>query len=253
MDEVTVQRESGITTLTLNLPEKRNAMTPSLTAAFAAAVSLVRGDPETKVVIVTGAGSAFSAGGDLGTLQGLLGNRPRDNWESMRAFYQQYLSIREIEVPTIAAINGHALGAGLCLALACDMRIAAKGIKLGFTFLSLGLHPGMGATWFVPRLLGTALACELLLSGRVLSAEEAESMGLVNRSVEAGHLAAEVRRLAEAIADKPREALILAKRAIYEGTNSSLMAALDREALSQVLSLDSPEMRWRIEALKHRT
>ena len=144
---------------------------------------------DVRVLVVTGAGKAFSGGGDLGMLARDAGVERRATRRHGRpaARLLQALPRRSatLPIPTIAAINGHAIGAGLCFALACDLRIAAADAKMGMTFTKLGIHPGMGATYFLPRLIGTARACELLFTGRIIDAAEAERLGIVNRVVAA--------------------------------------------------------------------
>jgi enoyl-CoA hydratase len=164
-----VERDAGVAILTFNDPERRNAMTQAMGEAFAECVTELAADPEVRAVILTGAGRAFSAGGDLG----MIGSRAREGAQrpglgrrgirdAMRSFYKLFLSVRDLPCPTIAAVNGAAIGAGLCVALACDVRVASGEAKLGLNFTALGLHPGMGATWTLPRLVGPALAAEIL-------------------------------------------------------------------------------------------
>lgn len=174
--------ESGIVLLTLNLDARRNAMTPELTHEWAEAIAALRTDPLVRVAVVTGAGSAFSAGGDFawidstvhssGTLGALRSN--------MTAFYQSWLSIRSLPIPSIAAVNGAAVGAGLCLALACDLRFASPRASFSVPFTSLGVHPGMAATWLLPEAIGVPRARELFFTGRSVSAHEALQWGLVS-------------------------------------------------------------------------
>ena len=138
------------------------------------------------MVVVTGAGSAFCSGGDTSW----IGSEPDASVDQLRtrmlAFYRAWLSIRRLEVPTIAAVNGPAIGAGLCLALACDLRYAAAGARLGAPFVRLGMHAGMAGTWLLPEVVGTAHARDLLLTGRMVDADEALRMGLVSRVIDPG-------------------------------------------------------------------
>src|SRR5437764_15146067 len=167
------RRDDGVVVLTLALPDRRNAMTGELTSAWGATVAGLRGDRSVRCVVVTGDGSAFCAGGDLSWIAespDLSVDAIRDR---MLPFYRTWLSIRELEAPSIAAINGHAIGAGLCLALACDLRYAARGAKLSAPFTQPGMHAGMAATWSLPEAVGISKARELLLTGRAVDAEEA--------------------------------------------------------------------------------
>ena len=206
--------DEGVAVLTLNLPAKRNAMTPELTRDFRDAVEEVRGRQDVRVLVLTGAGSAFCAGGDLAMLERMMGQAPEQNRREMGEFYRSYLSLLHIEAPVIAALNGTAIGAGACLALACDLRIAAESARLGFTFLNLGLHPGMGATHLLPQIVGPAHAADLIFTGRIVSAAEALTMGLVNKVVPPDKLMTETRSVAREIAGKSPNSVRAAKRAL---------------------------------------
>src|SRR5262249_10307005 len=155
----------------LDDPEARNAMGEEMAAQFLRAAGELKNDRSVRVVVLTGRGRAFSGGGNLDMLETKTRIAKEENQRLMREVYRSFISILEIDVPVIAAVNGHAIGAGLCLALACDLRIASADAKLGLNFVHLGLHPGMGATYFVPRLVGDARAAELLYSGATISAE----------------------------------------------------------------------------------
>jgi len=143
-EHIALTRDDGIVTLTFNRPESRNSMTPAMGEEVIRAVKEVSADADARVLVLTGAGKAFSSGGDLSMLARDAGLR--DEGQSMggspRDFYNQYLTIRQLPMPTIAAINGHAIGAGLCIALACDLRISVSDAKMGMTFTRLGIHPG---------------------------------------------------------------------------------------------------------------
>ena len=244
---------SGIATLMFNRPESRNAMSPAMGDEVVRAVEELRRDDSVRVVVLTGSGKAFSSGGDLSMLardSGVpvagetptMGGSPRD-------FYARYLAIRQLPVPTIAAINGHAIGAGLCIALACDLRIAAADAKMGMTFTRLGIHPGMGGTFFLPRLVGTARACELFFTGRVIDAVEAERLGIVNRTVPRADFDAAVRALATEIATAAPIAVRMVKRAIYRGVEQTLDEMLDLESLQQGLTFGTTDAREGVTAI----
>jgi enoyl-CoA hydratase len=251
-EHIQLTRDGHIATLKLNRPEARNAMTPAMGDDVRRAVEELRADAGARVLVITGEGKAFSGGGDLGMLArdagvsdaagDTMGGAPRD-------FYRRYLSIRSLPIPTLAAINGHAIGAGLCFALACDVRIATSDAKMGMTFTKLGIHPGMGATYFLPRLIGTARACELLFTGRIIDAPEAERLGLLNRVVAREAFPAAVRELAAEIAAAAPIANRLVKRAIYRGVESSLDDALDLESMQQAATFETADAREGIRAV----
>src|SRR6195952_2454826 len=171
----------GVARLVLDNPSQRNAMSDQMTASWVAAVDELAADRSVRVVVVTGEGTAFCSGGNTGW----IASEPDAEVDYLRtrmmAFYRAWLSIRKLEVPTIAAVNGAAIGAGLCLALACDIRYAAEGARLGAPFVQLGMNPGMAATYLLPNAVGEANARELLLTGRTVEAEEARQLGLVSR------------------------------------------------------------------------
>lgn len=219
--------------LRLNRPEKLNAMTAELGDAFAEAVAVL-GRQEAAglgAVVVTGEGKAFSAGGDLQFLRDRHADTPSRNAPIMRAFYQRFLCVRSLPVPVIAAINGPAIGAGLCFALACDVRIAAPKAKMGLTFATLGLHPGMGATHFLPSIVGPQVASELLLTGKLILGEEAAQCGLVARTAE-DPLAAAIES-ASAMASAAPIAVRTTVRTLRLRQDVGLEQALWREADAQ--------------------
>lgn len=252
---IRLEQDAGIVTLTLNRPETRNAMTPEMGEEIVRATAMIRDDRDARVLIVTGAGKAFSSGGNLGMLARDAGVASADETDaptmggSPRDFYARYLSIRQVAIPTIAAINGHAIGAGLCFALACDLRIAAAEAKMGMTFTRLGIHPGMGATYLLPRLIGTSRACELFFTGRVIDATEAERLGIVTRVVPAAELSTAVATLAREIASAGPVAVRMVKKAIYRGVEHSLDEMLDFEALQQSVTFTTADAREGVTAI----
>ncbi|HEX9695329.1 MAG TPA: enoyl-CoA hydratase-related protein [Actinomycetota bacterium] len=249
---VLVERSGGIVTLTLNKPDVRNAMTADLTEAFTAEIERLAGDPDARVLIVTGAGKAFCAGGDLSFIQPGPGASVPAIRARMRSFYGKFLAVRDLEIPTIAAINGSAVGAGLCLALACDIRIASTGAKLTAAFTKLGLHPGMAGTYLLTRLVGSARAADLLFTSRIVDGTEAEAMGLVNRAVPGDALAKEVRTLAEQIAANAPIATRLVKRAIQLAERNDLDTMLEYEALAQPVTMATADLLEGLAAVKEK-
>ncbi len=237
--------------LTLDLPAQRNAMTEQLTAAWGSAVQSLRTDDSVRVVLVTGAGSAFCAGGDLGWL-GVGSGLSVDGLRSrMLPFYRTWLSIRDLEVPTIAAINGPAVGAGLALALACDLRYCAPDATLSAPFTALGISPGMATTWLLPEVAGLPVARELLLTGRVVTGEEAVDLGLVNRVFPAEGLLPAALGVARSIAAKAPVATRLTTVALRDG-HRSLTDALRWEALAQPVTMATEDLAEGLAAQRER-
>jgi enoyl-CoA hydratase/carnithine racemase len=202
--------------------------------------------------VLTGAGTAFSAGGDIETLTKQLEWTLTENERYMKAFYRKYLSLLSIEVPVIAAINGHAIGAGLSLALACDIRLAAETARMGVTFVNLGLHPGMATLHLLPLILGEARAADLILTGRLVEAREALAIGLVDRVHAPDTLMGAAVTLAKELAAKPGTAARTSKRALAARKLAGLDEALDRDAKLQAASFASSEMRAAIGSLTAR-
>jgi enoyl-CoA hydratase len=232
---------AGVVVLTLSVPARRNAMTAELTAAWAAAIPAIAADPTVRAVVVTGEGTVFCAGGDLSWLE-IGGNASPDELRArMYPFYTTWLTIRDVPVPTIAAVNGPAIGAGLCLALACDLRYAAPGARFSAPFTSLGMHPGMAATYLLPEVVGLARAREMFFTGRSVDAAEAASIGLVNRVVPADDLLGATVGAAERIAATAPIATKLTKAALRDGRHD-LRQALEWEALAQPVTMASEDM-----------
>jgi enoyl-CoA hydratase/carnithine racemase len=276
-EHIRVSREDGIVTVAFNRPETRNSMTPAMGDEVVHAVETLRGDASIRVVVLTGSGKAFSSGGDLGMLArdagatpeadaGLSDLEPRRDPKgsdpakptptagpsmsaSPRDFYLRYLSIHSLPMPTIAAINGHAIGAGLCVALACDLRVAVADAKMGMTFAKLGIHPGMGGTYFLPRLVGPARACELFFTGRVFDAAEAERLGIVNRILPREQFDAGVATLAREVASAAPLVTRMVKKAVYRGTEHTLDEMLDYEALNQRITFTTADAREGVSAV----
>jgi enoyl-CoA hydratase len=254
-----VEREGGVAVVTFDDPERRNAMSQAMGETFAARMAELRDDESLRALVLTGAGGAFSAGGDLSMIgsraeQGAGGESSAADRirATMRSFYELFLSVRDLPCPTVAAINGHAIGAGLCVALACDLRIAAEDAKLALNFTRLGLHPGMGATWTLPRIVGPAIAAELLYTGRVFTGAEAARLGVVSRAVPRDQTLAEGLALARAIAAAAPLAVRGVKRSLRVTAGADLPAQLDVEAREQALCFATLDVREGLAAVREK-
>jgi enoyl-CoA hydratase len=225
-------------------------MTPAQSEEFPRAVREIAADERTRVVILTANGPSFCAGGDLATIEGRLDRGSAENERYLLDFYSRYLTLLALEVPVIAAINGHAIGAGVGLALACDVRFAARGAKLGLTFVDLALHPGMATLHLLPLVVGEAHAADLILTGRLVQADEALAMGLVDRVVPDGELMDAALEYARRIAAKPGTATRTAKKALAARKTAGLEVTLARDAALQAQSFASREMREAIAAVR---
>ena len=234
--------------ITLYDPDRLNAMGEDMARDFKRVVADLKGNQKIRVLILTGAGRAFSAGGDLQMLEKKTELSGEENRRRMLEYYHSFLGVLDLKLPIIAAINGHAIGAGLCVAAACDVRICAEKAKLGLTFTRLGLHPGMGATYFLPRVIGHAAASELMLSGKVIDAGEALRLGLVSKLVAADRIIAESEAIANEILSCGPEATTQLLESLRSGPRT-MNQALEREALAQGINYASADFKEGVRAL----
>jgi enoyl-CoA hydratase/carnithine racemase len=244
--------DDGIAMLTLDVPERRNAMTEALTAAWGDAIVALRGDDQLRCVVVTGAGPAFCAGGDLSWIDTGASLSVAAIRSRMLPFYRTWLSVRDLEVPTIAAINGAAIGAGLALALACDLRYAVPDAPLSAPFTLLGMHAGMATTWLLPEVVGLPVAREMLLTGRTLTGAEAVQARLVNRTFPANSFMTDVLQVARSVASRAPLATRLTKAALADGGHASFEAALAWEALAQPVTMAGEDLQEGLRAQRER-
>jgi enoyl-CoA hydratase/carnithine racemase len=236
MAYVDLSIEKQVATVLLNDPNSRNAMSKEMQQDFIKVVASLKGRRDLRLVVLTGAGKAFSAGGDLQMLKQKASMTKEDNARVMKEFYDSFLSLRKLNVPLLAALNGHAIGAGLCLACACDIRIIAEESMLGFTFAKLGLYPGMASTYFLRRLVGLSRATDLLLTGRLFPAKEALSMGLASTVVPSHSFSSSVQETTDNVLQgSPLVQQALLKTLRYD-SSETLDEALQREALEQAVS-----------------
>ncbi len=236
------QRRGRVALITVSDPARRNAMAVDLAEELVAAVRAAEADTEVGAVVVTGAAPAFSAGADLDQLGA-------SKETGLRAIYAGFMAVANCMLPTIAAVNGAAVGAGMNLALACDVRLAGPKARFDSRFLQLGLHPGGGYTWMSNRILGPQGAAATTLFNEVLDAAEAQRCGLVWRAVE-DPVEAAVEMAARAAA-APRDLVITTKRTLRSTANTAAQAdALELEIRAQVASLESPAFAERLAALQ---
>lgn len=239
-----------IATLTLTRADRLNALTPEMAEELGPVLASLDDDPEVRVLIVRGEGRAFCAGGDFGIIETATTRPIEENRTVIRRFYASLLAITRVRVPTIAVLHGATVGAGLCLAAACDLRVATDDARLGANFVRIGLHPGMAATALLPRLVGTARATELLLTGRTVTGIEAADMGLVHRAVPAAALEATVVELAEALASAAPMAIRQLKETLQRTLWPALEAATDRESLAQSIDFASDDVKEAVSAFR---
>jgi enoyl-CoA hydratase/carnithine racemase len=243
---VLYEKAGGVVTLTLNNPDERNALsTQAQWDEVVDACERVRRDADAKCVILTGAGSAFCAGGnvkDMKNKTGIAGGSAYAISDGYRNGIQRIpLALYQLDVPTIAAVNGPAIGAGCDLACMCDVRIASERAKFAESFVKLGIVPGDGGAWLLPRVVGMSKAAELTFTGDTIGAAEALACGLVSRVVAPEALMDEARALAARIAANPAPALRMAKRLLREGQHVRLDTLLEMSAAFQALAHHTPE------------
>jgi 2-(1,2-epoxy-1,2-dihydrophenyl)acetyl-CoA isomerase len=234
-DLIRLEHSAGVATITLNRPDRLNAFAGTMREELLGAVESVSADLRTRVLVITGAGRAFCAGGDLEFMAELKArNAPfREMAHNMDLGRRIVTALRALERPVIAAVNGVATGAGLSLALACDLRIASEAASFGATFSRVGLHPDWGGSYFLPRLVGTSRALRMAWTGEMVSAAEGLAIGLVDQVTPADDHMTTVTELAGRLADAPPVSIEWIKRVIYQSEHSDLSTTIGLEMEAQ--------------------
>lgn len=229
-----VSPKATVAVVTFDSPSTRNALTADIGKKFKHLMSDIRARDDVKCVVLTGKGAAFSAGGDAKFLADRIQDTFDNNVATMKDFYGYYLSIRDAGAPVVAAVNGHAIGAGMCISLACDIRIVNQNAKLSVNFSRLGIHPGMGATYFLPKLVGFSRASRLLLTGETITGSEASELGIASEAVLEGDVLPRAIAIARDIAANTSSiAVSELVKTLRLDDPSQLAAALQREAEAQ--------------------
>lgn len=258
-DIVLQQRDGPILTVTLNMPQKRNPVSdPAMVDALCDVFQSADRDIGVRVVILTGAGSAFSSGGDLKAMAkpdigGLRAGLPAQTRRNYRYGIQRLpLMFQSLEVPVIAAVNGPAIGAGCDLACMCDIRVAGQSARFAESFVRLGIIPGDGGAWLLPRVIGFSRATELALTGEIIDAEEALRINLVSHVVPDDQLLSHARVIAEKVAANPPHATRMTKRLLREAQDASLANILEMSAAMQALAHATADNQEAIDAFIER-
>ncbi len=253
--QVRIERHpGGVVSLVLDDQRRKNAMTPALGEAFRTALASLHAECEqgsVRCAIVTGAGDAFSGGGDLAMLERLRASSFTESYEFMLDFYRRYLSVLDLPVPTIAAVRGPAIGAGLAVALACDLVLFGDDAKLAVNFVALGLHPGMGVTYMLPQRVGAERARELLFTGRRFTGREAVAMGMGLEALPDAEVLPRAHALAASIAAAGPLAVRTTKKSLALD-RAALERALEREAFAQAQSYASADLGEGLAAAKEK-
>jgi enoyl-CoA hydratase/carnithine racemase len=251
-DELLYEVKDRVATLTLNRPDKLNAFTGPMIERWAWALDEAQRDPDVNVVVVTGAGKAFCSGGDVARM-GQGEPTPLDHkntlWEHIHRVPK---ALEQMDKPVIAMVNGVAVGAGMGMAVMCDLRIASDAARFSTGYVRVGLVPGDGDTYFLPRLVGSAKALELLWTADFIEAPEAERLGIVNRVVPADRLAEETLALARKIADGPQVPIRMIKRLVYQSLRLDLRTHLDLVSSHMAVVRDTEDHKEGVQAFKEK-
>ena len=243
---VLVSVTDAVATLTLNNPGERNTLTAPMVDEIVDAMDRIENDPAIGALVVTGAAPAFCAGANLGNLQ-------QSSAESLGTIYEGFLRIARSPLPTLAAVNGAAVGAGMNLALGCDVRIASASAKFDTRFLQIGIHPGGGHTWMLRRIAGPQTAMAAVVFGEIMDGAEAERVGVVHRCVPDGDLMSVAQSMAARAASAPRDLVIETKKTVQAMADvDTHPAAVDRELAPQLWSTRQPWFAERIAALQQK-
>ena len=246
-NSIVLTKEDGVAVIQMNNPKAMNALEDELSAELLSAYQDVAADPEIGAVILTGAEKAFCAGGDLKKLsQGFPSAEA--GYDYMKSFRAMVTTFMNMPKPTIAAVNGYAVGAGFCIAMQADLILASDKAKFGMAFANVGLIPDLAGMYTLPRLVGLQRAKELVFTGRNIGAEEAKDMGIVNQVVPHDSLMDEAKKLAKRLADGPRVALRMAKNVMNDSINMTLEQLLDLEPHAQAICFQSQDHKIGVDA-----
>ena len=252
-ENINVEFDAGIVTITLNRPEKLNALAGHMRRDLAEALEHASSDPAARVVVIKGAGRAFCTGADVGYMGELMERGDVEEFTRLLGAGRRVLTaMRQMLKPVVAAVNGPAYGAGFNLVLASDIRVAAESATFSQSFVKVGLHPDWGGSYFLPRAVPSNIACEMFFLGDALDARRALALGLVNRVVADAELDATTRELAARLRDAPPASVAASKRAVYMSEHESLERMLQYETEAQLQCFQSREARERVRAFLER-
>lgn len=256
---IILEKKENVAIVTLNRPERLNALNPQLTQELLSALDDVDEDSEMRVLVLTGAGRGFCSGGDVGGMAGGMergtgatGGTGEIRQELPRGVGGIILKLQKMQKPTIAMVNGAAVGAGFDLALACDLRVGSENARFVNGFIRIGISPATGSTWLYPRVMGLGKALEYLFTGDFIEAKEAERLGVLNRLVPADELEKETMSLARKIANGPPVAMRVTKHQVYAGLGVDFETALQMIAASQSITLGSEDHKEGIAAFREK-
>ncbi len=252
MDTIVVERDAGVVTVTLNRPERKNAINEPMAAELVATFGAVSADPDDRVLVLTGAGGAFCSGADIAGDDVAPGTVPPHRLHRLRGMQQVALALHRLGKPSIAKVRGVAAGAGANFALGCDLVVASEDARFSQIFVQRGLTLDYGGSWLLPRLVGLRTAKELAFFGDMVGAADASDFGLVNRVLPDGELDGFVAAWAARLAAGPPLALSMTKRLLDQGVEMSMAEALDNEAHAQTLCFTTKDAREAITAFREK-
>jgi 2-(1,2-epoxy-1,2-dihydrophenyl)acetyl-CoA isomerase len=252
METLILERKDGVVTVTMNRPERKNAANGRMLVELREIFVEVEDNPDDRVMILTGAGGAFCSGADLGDSQGPTNDASQSALSRMRRLGDVALALHHINKPTIAKVDGVAVGAGFSLALGCDLVVCTELARLSMIFSKRGLSLDNGASWLLPRLIGMARAKEVALFGDMWSAEEALAIGLVNRVLPVAEIDAFVEDWARRLADGPPLAVSMTKSLLHASANASMEQVVEDEARCQALNFSSADTAEAMAAFKEK-
>ncbi|MBA2339036.1 MAG: enoyl-CoA hydratase/isomerase family protein [Pyrinomonadaceae bacterium] len=252
-DFINITEAAGILTITLNRPEKLNALAGHMRRDLAEALDRATRSEEVRVIVLKGEGKAFCAGGDVEVMADLMKRDGANEFGRMLGAGRRVVTaIRELTKPVVASISGAAAGAGFNLALACDIRIAAASARFSQSFVKVGLHPDWGGTYFLPRIVPPNIACEMFFLGDAIDAQEAKRLNLINRVVPDDELEMETQKLAERLRAAPAAAIAAAKQAVYMSDKAELSQMLQYETEAQLECFKTADAREGVRAFLER-
>jgi len=249
---IRLEKEGMTAILTLDRPEKLNALTDEMYEQLHKYLLELSTDDEVRAIILTGAGRAFCAGGDADEMAEMQDADNVKRRDYLRGIHRIPLAMERLDKPVIAAVNGTARGAGMDMAIMCDLRVAGTSATFAESYINMGLISGDGGMYFLPRLIGATRALELLWTGRVIDAVEAERIGLVNNVVQDTEVLPAALKLAAEIAGQAQEAIRITKRSVYQGLTTSLASHLDAVSSHMAVLYDTPDFQARLEAFRRR-
>jgi 2-(1,2-epoxy-1,2-dihydrophenyl)acetyl-CoA isomerase len=247
-NDILVDRQDGIVSVTLNRPDRLNAVSRPMWTELARIFEEIAGRPEDRVVVLTGAGRAFCSGADLTSQEG-GGGHPVS---LMRQVGRTALALHELPKPTIARVDGLAVGAGLCMAVGCDLVVASDRARFSAIFSKRALSVDFGGSWLLPRLVGLQRAKELVLFADMIDAEEAQRLGLVNRVTTVADLDQTVKEWADRLVEGPQLAMASSKRLLNRGLEQTMEQALEAESYAQVVNMTGPDMAEAVTAFQEK-